>query len=242
MQRAKEAGVIACLAIAVDSKTAADALLLAESHPGVVFPTAGLHPTEHACGQPDELARVSDLLESGQFVAVGETGLDAYHDTIPMDVQISSLRHHITLSLDQDLPVILHCRDAFDEILGVVQQFGGSTLRGVLHCFTGTMAHMESLVSAGLHIGFGGIVTFKPRSDLRDIARKCPIERLLVETDAPWLAPVPMRGHRNEPAFVVHTARCVAETRREDFGQFAQQTTQNASDLFGLVLPTSETS
>jgi TatD DNase family protein len=130
----------------------------------------------------------------------------------------------------------LHCRDAFDEIEEALRPFRGQALRGVLHCFTGDEGHAERLVEAGLHVGAGGIATFKPRDDLRRALRRVPDDRLLVETDAPWLAPVPFRGRRNEPAYVRHVADRLAADRDVSPADFARMTTRNADALFRLGL------
>ena len=234
LQRAREAGLVGCVAVAVDAASAGVAAALAEAEPGFIHATAGIHPTEDCCGDPAEWDRVRALIRSGAFVAVGETGLDAFHDRIPMPTQIRSLEQHLELALETERPVILHCRDAFAPLTEVVQRFAGAGLRGVLHCFTGSLEELEPLVEAGLHVGFGGITTFKPREDLRQAARRIPLERLLVETDAPWLAPMPHRGRRNEPAYVADTARRIADERGLDLPTLAQATTRNARDLFGL--------
>jgi len=236
IERARAAGVVACVVVGVDPASALAALEIAESEPGWAHATAGLHPTESATLDEAQWPRVEELLRSGRFVAVGETGLDDYHDTVPMDRQVTSLHRHLECALDLDKPVILHCRDAFDRMAEVLQRYTGAPLRGVLHCFTGTAADVPALLEAGLHIGVGGIATFRKSTELRDAVRGVPDERLLVETDAPWLSPVPVRGRRNEPAFVAHIARCLAEDRDVDAATFANSTTANADTLFGLGL------
>ncbi|MCB1218592.1 TatD family hydrolase, partial [bacterium] len=204
---------------------------------GWARPTAGLHPTEGAVADPDELAALSDLLDSGRYCAVGETGLDAFHDRTTADDQRRALCAQIGLALERDLPVVLHCRDAFEELFEVLDGFRGAGLRGVLHCFTGGRGELEVVLDAGLHVGLGGIVTFKPRHDLREVAREVPAQRLLLETDAPWLAPVPHRGQRNEPAYLAHVAHTLAETRGEELHSFAARCTANACALFGITPP-----
>ncbi len=234
LERARAAGLVACVAVAVDAASAGVAAALAVSHPGFIHPTAGIHPTEDCCGDEAEWEHVEALIGSGEYVAVGETGLDAFHDRVPMPTQIDSLERHLGLAIETRLPVILHCRDAFEPLTEVVNRFAGSGLHGVLHCFTGSIRELAPLVAAGLHIGFGGITTFKPREDLREAAREVPLDRLLIETDAPWLAPVPHRGRRNEPAYVAATAQCIAEERGLDLATLARATTSNARALFGL--------
>lgn len=236
--RAREAGLVGCVAVSVDPASAEAARALAERFPGWAHPTAGLHPTEEACAEPAAWAAVEALLRGGDFVAVGETGLDNFHDDVPLDVQQASLERHLGLALELDLPVILHCRDAFDELLEQLGTWSGRGLRGVLHCFTGEAAHVRRLLELDLHVGVGGIATFKPRADLREAVRAVPLERLLVETDAPWLAPVPHRGRRNEPAYVADVARCLAADRELPLDDFAAATTASARALFGLPAAT----
>lgn len=240
--RARADGVVACIVVAVDAESALAARRLADAEPGWAHATAGLHPTESAVLDAAQWPRVEELLRSGQFVAVGETGLDDFHDAVPMDRQLWSLHQHLRLSLDLDLPVILHCRDAFGQMTKVLEQYAGAPLRGVLHCYTGTVADLPALLEAGLHIGVGGIATFPKSTDLRAAVREIPDNRLLLETDAPWLAPAPVRGRRNEPAFVAHVARRLAEESGIDAAEMATRTTANADALFGLGIFKSATS
>ena len=234
LQRAREAGVRRCVAVAVDVPSAVACLELSEATDGYVVATAGLHPNDPSVLQSEAWAAAADLLASGRFVAVGETGLDIYRDHVPLEAQCASLRRHLELALELRLPVILHCRDAFEPLGEVLATFRGAPLTGVLHCFTGGPADVPGLLESGLHVGIGGIATF-PRSDeLRAALREIPDNRLLVETDAPFLAPVPVRGRRNEPSFVAHTAAWLAEYRGVPADELAAQTTANATILFGL--------
>ncbi|MFT7463812.1 MAG: TatD DNase family protein [Pseudohongiellaceae bacterium] len=234
LKRAREAGLVACIAVSVGPQSAQEALQLAEAEPGFVFPTAGVHPTEDEIADPGAFEAVAECIRSGAFVAVGETGLDAHHQRTDMNDQLRSLDQHLKLALDTDLPVILHCREAFPQLREALLPFSGAPLRGVLHCFTGDAADIQPLLESGLHLGAGGITTFKPREDLRAAFREVPDERVLIETDAPWLAPVPRRGRRNEPAFVAHIAERLALDRGQDYADFAELTTRNAKSLFRL--------
>jgi len=234
VERARRAGLIGCVAVAVDPASAEAARELSRRFPGWAHPSAGLHPTEAACAEPRAWDAIETLLRGGGFVAVGETGLDRFHDDVPLDVQQASLERHLALAVELDLPVILHCRDAFDELLEQLDPWPARGLRGVLHCFTGEAAHVTRLLELDLHVGVGGIATFKPRDDLRAAVHDVPLERLLVETDAPWLAPVPHRGRRNEPAYVADVAACLAADRGMPVEEFADATTRSARALFGL--------
>ncbi len=232
--RARLAGVLACLAVAVDAPSARRALALQDETGGWAVPTAGIHPNEQAVTTPDAFAEIDDLARSGRVCAVGETGLDLYWDDVPLAAQVASLDRHLRLALDTGLPVVLHCRDAFPELREAVGHFAGGGLRGVVHCFTGTAADVEWIIEAGLHVGVGGVTTFKANGALREAVGHVPDERLLLETDAPFLAPMPMRGRRNEPAFVAHTAGHLAAERGREPAEIAELTTVNAQELFRL--------
>jgi TatD DNase family protein len=232
--RARAAGLTACVVVAVDHKSAVEALDLARLHPGWAFATAGLHPTETAVTDPEAWQAVREQLASGGFVAVGESGLDDYHDRVPLELQAVSLHRHVRAALELDLPVILHCRDAFERLISELAAYAGSALRGVLHCYTGGAHDLERLLQLGLHIGVGGVSTFRANVALREVLREVPEDRLLLETDAPWLAPMPVRGRRNEPAFVAHIAERLAAVRNVQPEALAALTTRNAAALFGL--------
>jgi len=234
VQRAQAAGVGACVVVGVDEATSEAGLGIARAQPGWAVATAGIHPTEADVTDPARWPPLRELLGRGGFVAVGETGLDDYHHTTPLEAQAASLQRHVRAALDLGLPVILHCRDAFPRLLDELQRWRGTGLRGVLHCFTGGPAEAEQLLELGLHLGAGGAATYKPNGALRDALRTAPLDRLVLETDAPWLAPVPVRGRRNEPAFVSHVAACLADDRGLPRAEFAARTSSNARALFGL--------
>ncbi len=235
LDRARQAGLVRCVAVAVDIPSAERSLALSRATDGYLVATVGLHPNEESAGDPAALDRVEELARTGAFVAIGETGLDTYRDDVPLERQVDSLRRHLALALDLDLPVILHCRDAFEPLAAVLAESAGASLRGVLHCYTGTRTELPALLEAGLHIGAGGIATFKNSHELRAALDEVPDERLLLETDAPFLAPAPMRGKRNEPAFVAHTATYLAERRGLTTERLGEITTDNAVALFGLT-------
>lgn len=235
LARAREAGLVGLLAVAVDGDSARAALALAAAEPGFVHATAGIHPTEAAVADPAAFDDVATLVREQPVVAVGETGLDSFHDRTGLDDQRASLERHLALALETDRPVVLHCRDAFAPLQEALDAVAGSGLRGVLHCYTGGPEELGPLLDAGLHIGIGGIATFPRNEALREALRLIPDERLLLETDAPWLAPVPRRGRRNEPAYVAHVAARVAAERGQPLEELARRTTRNARELFGLA-------
>jgi len=226
--------VAGCVVVAVDGDSARAAQRLAAALPGWACPTAGIHPTEAAITDPAAWEDIEALIAEGGFAAVGETGLDAFHTGTSLDDQAKSMQRHLHLALDRHLPVILHCRDAFPRMVHELQRWRGTSIRGVLHCFTGTAFDLGPLLEAGLHIGVGGAATYRPNSALREAVREVPIDRLLLETDAPWLAPVPVRGRRNEPAFIAHVAAQLAADRDIPFKSLATATTANARGLFGV--------
>jgi TatD DNase family protein len=236
VERARAAGLVGCVVVALDAPTARQALALADDLPGWAFPSAGVHPTEDVVADEAEWARIAELLASNRFVAVGETGLDDFHHKVPLELQVRSLHRHVAAALDLGLPLILHCRDAFPRLLDELRRYEGAPLRGVLHCFTGGAQEAARLLALGLHLGLGGVTTYKANAALRDVVREAPLERLLLETDAPWLAPQPERGRRNEPAFVTHVAQRLAADRGLALDDFAACTTANADALFGLGL------
>jgi len=242
LARMREQGVDQAVVVATSVENARACAALCEGRPGL-YPTAGIHPNDVPADADAALAELDDLLHGGGFVAVGETGLDYYRDSTDPVRQQTAFRHQCRRALENDLPVIVHIRDqdgsqrAFDDVGDVIETFPG--LRGVIHCYTGDVAHAERYLAAGFVISFSGILTFPKGENVRAAARFVPIEHTLVETDAPFLAPVPRRGKRNEPAFVAHTARALAELKGLSEADARRITTRNARRLFRL--PTEET-
>jgi len=232
--RAMAAGVGACVVVGVDQASSEAGLRLAREAPGWAHATAGIHPTEPDVADPARFPAVRELLASGAFVAVGETGLDAFHRGTALSDQAASFQRHLQAAVELDLPAVIHCRDAFGPLLAELERWRGSGLRGVLHCFTGNAQEAERLVGLGLHLGLGGATTYKANAALRAAVRDVPAARLVLETDAPWLPPVPQRGRRNEPAFVAHVAACLAADRGVELPAFAAATSAAARALFRL--------
>lgn len=231
LERARAAGLSGLVCIASTPSDAQDALALARTHQGV-WCTAGLHPHEAAAaadGWEDELAA---LLAEPEVVAVGECGLEFHYDVGPKDRQLEVLHRQVGLAQGADLPLVIHSRDADAEMIQLLQALPPG-VRGVLHCFTGGEALLEAGLQADWYVSFSGIITFKRFTD-QDLVRRVPGDRILVETDAPYLAPVPFRGRRNEPAHVVHTARAAAAMRGEDEEEFAARVTRNARAFYRL--------
>ena len=231
LQRARAAGVERMVVVGTDVETSQAALELAADD-AELFGTAGLHP--HDAGKFTEATRraLEELCQREDCVAVGETGLDWFKEWAPRDAQLSSFRWHLELARSLDKPVIIHSREAHEDTLELVQACRG--VRGVMHCFVMGPEELPHYVDAGLHISFSGIVTFKGSASNQEAARLCPEELLLVETDAPFLAPVPHRGKRNEPAFCAETLRFVADLRGVSVDHLSRVTSANAARLFGL--------
>ena len=233
--RAREAGVEACLTIGTGAEDARAALALAGRFPGTVFSSAGIDPfTAHRAGAgfDDELAALADLLGSGRFRALGEVGLDYHYDLDSPSVQTHRLERQLDLARRTDLAVVIHVREAHEDMLSVLARHPGC--RGVIHSFTAGPAEAERYLDLGWHIGFNGVVTFRNAPAVREAAALVPTGRLLLETDSPYLAPVPLRGGRCEPAHVAHVLARLAEVRGEPVEDLRRRSSANARALFGL--------
>jgi len=210
---------------------------IAEAYDDVFF-TIGTHP--HSAHEESE-ASVERLIECARHpkcVGIGEAGLDYHYDRAPRDVAQRVFRTHIAAARETGLPLCIHTRDADADTAAILEEeMGKGAFKALLHCFTGSRALAERALALGLYISFSGVLTFKNSQDLRDIARDAPLDRLLVETDAPFLAPVPYRGKRNEPAFVASTAKVLAGAKDLDPSHVARATTDNALRLFDKMPP-----
>jgi len=217
--------------IASDAEDAVRAVALAEALPGV-WATAGIHPHVAAAADEAALERIVELAGQGKVVALGETGLDYHYDHSPRDAQRRVFTRHVSLARELGLPLVVHSREADEDTAAIIRE-AGSEVTGVLHCFAGGAALLEAGLEAGWMISFSGLVTFR-NYDGADLLRAVPADRLLVETDAPYLAPVPHRGRRNEPAFVRHVVEGVAALRGEAVEAVAAYTTRNARAFYRL--------
>jgi TatD DNase family protein len=237
VRRAQDAGLERVLVIleAGNATEAAQAGRIEQLWPGVRF-SIGVHP--HQAHQfADDPARAATAVRDQWAAtpsarAVGEIGLDYHYDYSPRDVQHAVFRAQLRLALELDRPVVIHTREADEDTLAILHEEGGGRLRGVLHCFTGTPALRDAGLELGFYISLAGILTFPKAADLRDTARAVPLDRLLTETDSPFLAPVPYRGKRNEPAHVARVIGALAEMHRTSAGELARVTTANFHTLF----------
>lgn len=233
LSRAWEAGLGGIVAVASDAAGARRALALAESSPpGRVWATVGLHPHEASRFREDR-QELEELARDGRFVAVGEIGLDRHYDFASPEDQREALEFQLDLARRLELPVILHVREAEREMIEVLRA-AELPAGGVWHCFTGSPGAAEEALAAGLHLGFGGLATFPSARSVREAAVLAPLDRIVLETDSPYLAPVPHRGRRNEPAHVAVVGRFLAGARGMPEDDFARATTANARRLFRL--------
>jgi TatD DNase family protein len=215
------------LAAGVDTMVVIDAPEFAERHP-FLYATLGVHPHEAASATEETFARIRDLAQHPKVIAIGEIGLDYHYDFSPRDVQRRVFGRQLEIAAEFHKPVVIHTREAWDDTLA---QMPSLPYGGIMHCFTGTVEQARQAVERGFHLGFGGVLTFPKAEELRAAARQTPDDRLLLETDCPYLAPVPYRGKRNEPAFVVETARRLAEVRGTSLEAVAALTTSNFQKL-----------
>lgn len=240
LRRMQQAGVAQAVVVATDAAVARRARDLCREAPGL-YPTAGVHPNDVPEDWEGACAEVAALLEEGGFCGVGETGLDFYRDRVPPARQRAAFERHAELALRHDLPLIVHIRDrdgsvaAYDGVAEVLE--ARKALRGVIHCYTGDVAHAERYRACGFPISFSGILTFPNGGNVRAVAAATPLAESLVETDAPFLAPLPWRGKRCEPAFVAATARKLAELKGVSEAEARRVTARNARALFRLPEP-----
>lgn len=230
--RAQAAGISQIVNICIDSPSIKQGIQIAHVNPWV-YNAGAVHP--HDVDQQGDVLfeEVVHHAQAGDFVAIGETGLDYHYTHSSKDNQQRFLRKHLELAQKCKLPVIIHCREAFPDLFKILDSFP-QTIQGVMHCFTGTLEEAKQSLARGWYISFSGIITFKKSVELRDIAREIPLDWLLIETDAPFLAPQSHRGKPNEPAFIVETAQVLAATKGISFAELAKATTDNARRLFKI--------
>jgi TatD DNase family protein len=235
IERARAAGVEKIIAVggAGDMSSNTTAVALADSFPNV-YATVGMHPHDAKDVGADELEALRQLTAHPKVVAVGETGLDYYYNHSPHDVQRRVFSQFIRMACDTSLPIVVHERDAAQEAADLLRREGAGKLRGVIHCFTGDYDAARAYLDLGFYLSFTGIITFKNADALRQVVRQVPLERVLVETDSPYLTPVPHRGKRNEPAFVRFVAETIAKVKELAVDEVARVTTANVQNLFRI--------
>jgi TatD DNase family protein len=235
IDRAAAAGVGHVVCIATTAADSPRCVEIAGRFP-IVWASVGLQPNNLAEAGPDDWDLIERLVASPRVVAIGETGLDRHWDFTPFPQQEDYFARHMALSRRTGLPLVIHCREAEADVVRMLREDFDrhGPVRGVMHSFTGDKATSDACLAMGLYVSFAGMVTYKNAADLRAVAATIPADRLLVETDCPYLAPAPVRGQRNEPAYVAHTAALLADVRGESLEELREQTTRNALALFAI--------
>lgn len=217
----------------VDASSVMMVRSLVGSFPAICFPMLGLHPCSVKSGWQDELSLIKDNGNDLKIIAIGEIGIDLYWDTTFLAEQMQAFRQQIAWAKALKLPIVIHCRDAFDEVFEVLQQERDENLRGIFHCFTGTLAQANKIIDLGFYLGIGGVVTYK-NAGLDKVAAQISLDHIVLETDSPYLTPVPYRGKPNESSYLLYVAKKVAELHRTDLETVARVTTENSRLIFGV--------
>ncbi|TWU01116.1 TatD family hydrolase [Stieleria varia] len=234
VERSRQAGLVGITVIGIDAATSRRACDLAAQYPGFLYAAVGIQPNSIAESADDDWQIITELAGYPGVRAIGETGLDCYWDDTPIDMQHEYFDRHMELCRQTGLPMVIHMRESGQLIVDQLRR-QSTVPTGVMHSFTGDWALAEICLQMGLYISFAGMVTFKKSDDLRDVARRVPEDKLLIETDSPYLSPEPFRGKRpNEPARVEHTLRCLADVRNVSPERLAEVSTENAKRLFQL--------
>jgi TatD DNase family protein len=233
IQRAKQSGVATILTVGTEQKDWARALEIAQAHP-FIFAILGVHPHNAKDIDGDTYSILRKLCQSEKVKAYGEIGLDFFRNLSPREIQLQRFREQIGLARELKLPIVIHDRDAHEETVEILKSEKAQDNGGVIHCFSGDYEMARQCMDLGFYISIPGSITFKNAGPFQEILRKLPLESLLVETDAPFLAPVPFRGKRNEPSYVRYTAQTVAEIKKVSFEKVAEMTTMNALRIFAI--------
>lgn len=233
MDRAANASVKQMLLPNIDMETTERMKSVESRFPERVKMMMGVHPCSVKENYQEELAHVEEELNSGNYVAVGEIGIDLYWDKDTLGIQQIAFEQQMEWAKEHDLPVAVHCRDAYPEVIESIAKVQDGSLQGVLHCFTGAKEYADQLLDLGFHLGIGGVITFK-NSGVAEVAAQLPLNKLVLETDSPYLAPVPNRGKRNESSYVKFVAEKLAEVHGISVKELAEVTTENAVRLFKL--------
>lgn len=233
IQRAKEAGVSRFFIPAIDSKYTNRMLMLEKGNPNDVFLMMGLHPTSVKENYLEELAHVKEWIDKKNFYAIGEIGIDLYWDSTFIKQQQEAFRTQIKWAKEKKLPIVIHCRDAFNEVFEVLESEKENTLRGIFHCFTGTLAQAKQAISYNMKLGIGGVATFK-NGKIDKFLNEIDLTHIVLETDAPYLAPKPFRGKRNESAYITNVIDKLVDIYQVSYQEIVAITTQNSKDVFGI--------
>ena len=233
IQRCRENGISRLFLPNVDAASVPKVYALTEAYPDMCFPMLGLHPCDVKTGWEQELEEIRSFQNQHKIYAVGEIGIDLYWDKTTLDIQIQAFKTQIAWAKLRKLPIVIHCRDAFDEVFQVLQQEQGDDLYGIFHCFTGTFDQAQQVIDLGFYLGIGGVVTYK-NSGLDKVVAQVDLKHIVLETDSPYLTPVPYRGKPNESSYLIYVAQKVADLHQTDLETVAAITTENSKKVFGV--------
>ena len=233
IQRCRENSIHRLFLPNVDAASVPKVYALTEAYPDMCFPMLGLHPCDVKVGWEQELDEIKSFHKQHKIYAIGEIGIDLYWDKTTLDIQIQAFRKQINWAKSLKLPIVIHCRDAFEQVFDVLQQEQGEDLRGIFHCFTGTVEQAEQVVDLGFYLGIGGVVTYK-NSGLDKVVEQVDLKHIVLETDSPYLTPVPYRGKPNESSYLIYVAQKVADLHQTDLETVAAITTENSKKIFGV--------
>jgi TatD DNase family protein len=231
IKRAKEANLEAIVNIALDDEALKKSLALSQEYPGYIYTAAGIHPQEASAWKESDYQRFREITRQHKIVAIGETGLDYHYKLSPIETQQAVFRRFLQLCQEVDLPAVIHSRDAAEDTIKIIREENRGKLKGVMHCFSGDSDLALRTLDLGLHISFTGNITFPKANNLREVVKVVPLERIMIETDCPFLAPQEFRGKRNEPAYVVKVAEQIAAVKGLTVEEVALATTRNARQL-----------
>lgn len=233
MQRALDAGISRFFVPAIDSTYTEGMLALEKDYPNNVFLMTGLHPTHVKDNYNEELAHVVDMLDKHKFYAIGEIGIDLYWDKSTLPIQQVAFRQQIKLAKQHKLPIVIHCRDAFDEVFEILEEEKADNLYGIFHCFTGSLEQAKQAISYNMKLGIGGVATFK-NGKIDQFLNQIELKHIVLETDAPYLAPTPFRGKRNESRYITKVLEKLSDIYQVSEEKIAEITTENSKDVFGI--------
>jgi TatD DNase family protein len=233
IQRCSENNINRLFLPNVDADSVPQVFGLVNEYPDLCYPMLGLHPCNVKAGWENELATIQKATEQHKIVAIGEIGIDLYWDKTTLPEQVTAFKTQIAWAKALKLPIVIHCRDAFNEVFEVLEQEQGNDLRGIFHCFTGNLEQAQKTIELGFYLGIGGVVTYK-NSGLDKVVSQIDLNRIVLETDSPYLTPVPYRGKPNESSYLIYIAQKVADIHQTSLGNVADITTQNSKLIFDV--------
>jgi len=236
IDRAVSADVMHIITVGIDIISSRNAVKLTQHYPSILA-TAGIHPHNADNANKNDLEQIALIAQHNKIIAIGEIGLDFFRNRSARKNQIEVFSQQLAIAISLDLPVVIHDREAHTETVSILSSFKQNGLHGMIHCFSGDYKLAKKFINMGYYISIPGTVTFNNASQIQDVARRIPLNRLLLETDAPFLAPTPYRGKRNEPSHIIHTAQKIAKLRGISFEEISYQTSKNVCELFNLSFP-----